>query len=221
MKALGSELRDLQLGILRHVSLYSSSAAVVEFLPPLLAEFSRLNPQIRIDVEDHVSEASVIALKESRIDAAIFVEGPDTSGLSTRLFRSDELVLVMPHDHRFAESKQPIEFIDTLDEEWITLATGALLLRSKQQAALRVNRPLKIRMQMGSFEAACHMVGAGLGVAILPKLAILPLVKRLKLAWRPLADEWARRKLLIATAARVDNEDIRMLVDFLAQPSPA
>jgi formyl-CoA transferase len=65
------------------------------------------------------------------------------------------------------------------------------MLQKQQQAALAANRPLKLRMQVRSFDAVCHMVASGLGVAILPKGATLPIIKSMKLGWRPLADAWA------------------------------
>jgi molybdate transport repressor ModE-like protein len=220
MEQLCAELGDLQQGISRHISLYASSAAITEFLPPLLAKFSLLHPQIRLDIEEVVSEVGVSALREGRTNVAVFVEGPDTDGLVTRVFRWDELVLVTPSQHWLAVSKEPVEFADTLDEEWISLTNGAAMLQKQQQAALRVNRPFKLRMQMRSFEAVCHMVAAGLGIAVLPKVASLPSIKAMKLSWRPLADSWAQRRLLVATAANEHDESINLLVDFLIQSSP-
>ncbi|MEO6018519.1 MAG: LysR substrate-binding domain-containing protein, partial [Polaromonas sp.] len=95
----------------------------------------------------------------------------------------------------------------------------AAMLQKQQQAALAANRPLKLRMQVRSFDAVCHMVASGLGVAILPKGATLPMVKSMKLGWRPLSDAWAQRRLLTATMAGQTDAGIASLVEFLAPPS--
>ncbi|WP_096697310.1 LysR family transcriptional regulator [Polaromonas sp. AER18D-145] len=222
MEHLDSELADLRQGIARHIRLCASSAAISQFLPTLLAQYGRLHPQVRVDLEEQVSEAVVTTLREGRADVAVFVEGPDTGGLATRLFREDELVLVLPAKHPLAGKKTPIAFADTLDEEWISLTPGAAMLQQQQQAALAANRPLKLRMQVRSFDAVCHMVASGLGIAVLPKGASLPIVKTMKLGWRPLSDAWAQRRLLVATAAGDNEAAIVSLVDFLAagaQPS--
>ncbi len=222
MEHLGSELADLRQGIARHIRLCASSAAISQFLPTLLAQYGRLQPQVRVDLEEQVSETVVTTLREGRADVAVFVEGPDTGGLATRLFREDELVLVLPARHPLAGKKTPITFADTLDEEWISLTAGAAMLQQQQQAALAANRPLKLRMQVRSFDAVCHMVASGLGIAVLPKGASLPIVKTMKLGWRPLSDAWAQRRLLLATAAGDNEAAIVSLVDFLAagaQPS--
>ncbi|MGH6637631.1 MAG: LysR family transcriptional regulator [Polaromonas sp.] len=215
MEQLGGELADLRRGIARHVRLCASSAAISQFLPPLLARYGQLHPQVHVDLEEQVSEAVVTALREGRADVAVFVEGPDTSGLDTRLFRNDELVLVLPAQHRLAGLKTPLAFADALDEEWISLTAGAAMLQKQQQAALAANKPLKLRMQVRSFDAVCHMVASGLGIAVLPKGASLPIVKAMKLSWRPLADPWARRRLLLATSAGQPDAGIASLADFL------
>ena len=216
MEHLGGELADLRQGIARHIRLCASSAAISQFLPTLLAQYGRLHPQVRVDLEEQVSETVVSTLREGRADVAVFVEGPDTGGLATRLFREDELVLVLPAKHPLAGKKTPIAFADTLDEEWISLTPGAAMLQQQQQAALAANRPLKLRMQVRSFDAVCHMVASGLGIAVLPKGASLPIVKTMKLGWRPLSDAWAQRRLLVATAAGDNEAAIVSLVDFLA-----
>lgn len=219
MEQLGTELTDLRRGIARHIRLCASSAAISQFLPPLLARYGELHPQVHVDLEEQVSEAVVSTLREGRADVAVFVEGPDTSGLESRLFRHDELVLVLPASHRLAGSKTPIAFADTLDEEWISLTAGAAMLQKQQQAALAANRPLKLRMQVRSFDAVCHMVASGLGIAVLPKGASLPILKTMKLSWRPLTDSWAQRRLLVATAAGEADAGITSLAAFLVEAS--
>ena len=219
MEQLGGELADLRQGIARHISLCASSAAISQFLPSLLAAYGQSHPQVRIELEEQVSEAVVSALREGRTDVGVFVEGPDTTGLQTQLFRTDELVLVLPAKHLLARSASAIAFTDTLDEEWISLTAGAAMLQKQQQAALAANRPFKLRMQVRSFDAVCHMVASGLGIAILPKAASLPLVKTMKLRSRPLTDSWAQRRLLVATAAGERDQGLAGLVEFLVQPS--
>ena len=59
MEQLGGELADLRRGIARHIRLCASSAAISQFLPPLLARYGELHPQVHIDLEEQVSEAVV------------------------------------------------------------------------------------------------------------------------------------------------------------------
>ncbi|MFC6283152.1 MULTISPECIES: LysR family transcriptional regulator [Polaromonas] len=219
MEQLGGELSDLRQGIARHIRLCASSAAISQFLPPLLVRYGDMHPQIRLDLEEQVSHAVVSTLREGRADVAVFVEGPDTAGLDTHVFRRDELVVVLPASHRFAKGKKPIAFADLLDEEWISLTSGAAVLQKQQEAALAAGRPLKLRMQVRSFDAVCNLVASGLGIAILPIGAGLSTSSPIKLCRRPLADAWAKRRLLVATPEGQRDTAIASLVDFLVQPS--
>ena len=214
MDQLGGELADLQQGVVRHVRLSASTAGLTQFLPPLLSRYGRAHPQIRVDLQENVSDDVILQLREGRADVGVFVQGPDTTGLDARPFRRDELVLVLPAGHRLA-GKTPLPFAQALDEEWISLNTGAALLQTQQQAALAAHRPFRLRMQVRSFDAVCHMVAAGLGIALLPKAASLPMIRTMKLAWRPLADPWARRTLLVATSATQTDANVLGLRDFL------
>ncbi|MDP2257889.1 MAG: LysR family transcriptional regulator [Polaromonas sp.] len=219
MDSLGGELADLRQGIARHIRLAASTAAIIQFLPPLMARYAVLEPQLRVDLEEQTSETVVTSLREGRADLGVFVEGPDTAGLTTQLFKQDQLVLVLPAGHRLAASQTPLPFADTLDEDWISLTAGAAMLQQQQQAALAANKPFRLRMQVRSFDAVCHLVASGLGIAVLPKAAALPTLRAMKLKSRPLLDAWARRRLLVATTAGEQDAGINALVDFLVQPS--
>jgi molybdate transport repressor ModE-like protein len=218
IEQLGGELADMRQGIARHIRLAASTAAINQFLPPLLARYAAIQPQVRVELEEQVSDAVPMALREGRADVGVFVEGPGIHGLATHVFRRDELVLVLPRKHRLA-GKPPLEFADALDEDWISLNTGAAMLQKQQQAALAANKPFRLRMQVRSFDAVCHLVASGLGLAILPKAAALPIVRAMKLDWRPLADEWAKRRMLVATAQGKSDPAVEAFVAFLVEPS--
>ncbi|MES2510071.1 MAG: LysR family transcriptional regulator [Pseudomonadota bacterium] len=219
MEQLGSELADLRRGTARHIRLCASSAAISQFLPPLLANYTALQPHVHIDLEEQVSENVVSTLREGRADIAVFVEGPDSSGLDTVLFRNDELVLIFPSGHRLSRSKAPLAFADALDEEWISLTAGAAMLQTQQQAAMAAGRQFPLRMQVRSFDAVCYLVASGMGVALLPKGAGLPIAKNMKLGWRPLSDPWVKRRLLLGTPPGLVDPAISAFRDFLAAPS--
>jgi DNA-binding transcriptional LysR family regulator len=217
MEALENELHDLNHGVMRHVRLYAGTAAIHQFLPPLLARYADLHPEVQIDLEEQVSEQVVLAVRDGRADVGVFVEGPDAEGLEVSDFRMDELVLILPRGHRL-EAAVPIAFADTLDEAWISLNPGAALLLQQQRAAMAAGRPLKLRMQVASLDAVAHMVAAGLGIGLLPKAAAMPIVRAKKLSWRPLTDAWARRHLKLGVRKEADSV-VLAFRDHLLLPS--
>lgn len=215
MDQLVAELADARQGVMRHLHLSSSSAAINQFLPPMIARYEKLHPEIRIEVEEQVSEQVVMALREGRADVGVFVQGPDTDGLQVVNFRTDELILILPKKHSLS-GRTPLAFEETLDEQWISLNSGAAMLQQQQRAAMAAGRSLKLRMQVRSFDAVGHMVASGLGIAALPKGAGLSIVKAMNLAWRPLADQWARRQLKIGIRDEADSAATK-LRDFFCQ----
>lgn len=218
MEQMAVELADLRLGTTRHIRLSANTAAINQFLPPLLARYAQLQRQVRVELDEQLSSGVVTALREGRADVGVFAEGPDAQGLACTVFRRDELVLVLPAGHRLV-GRSAIPFADALDEDWVTLSDGAALLLKQQQSALAAGRPLRIRMQVRSFDAVCHLVAAGLGIAVLPKNAVKPLIGPMRLHSRALADPWARRELLVGTRETVEPA-VTALVQFLVQPSP-
>src|SRR5690606_32063653 len=51
MDNLVTELTDIRQGVVRHIGLCSSTAAINQFLPPLLAAYADLHPDVRVEVE--------------------------------------------------------------------------------------------------------------------------------------------------------------------------
>lgn len=211
------ELADARQGVVRHLHMCACTAAITQFLPPLLAEYADLRPEVQVDLEEQVSARVVSTVREGRADLGVFVAGPDVQGLAVCDFRGDELVLILPAGHRLA-GRTPIPFESTLDEHWISLNAGAAVLQAQQLAAMAAGRPFKLRMQVRSFDAVGHMVASGLGIAALPKGAARPIVRAMKLQWRPLADAWAKRQLQVCMRPDADDA-VRGFRDFLVTTS--
>ncbi|HEY1227542.1 MAG TPA: LysR substrate-binding domain-containing protein, partial [Ramlibacter sp.] len=71
-------------------------------------------------------------------------------------------------------------------------------------AASALGQSINVRLQMRSFDAACRMVAAGLGVAVLPREAIGPQLQHLPVRAVPLAEDWAHRTHYLALRTGAD-----------------
>jgi DNA-binding transcriptional LysR family regulator len=81
-----------------------------------------------------------------------------------------------------------------------------------------LGRHLKLRIRVRSFDAMCQMVAAGMGVAVLPSLAVHALVRSLNLRQVALTDAWAERQLLIGLRdPDAVPRHLRLLVDHLCK----
>ena len=79
---------------------------------------------------------------------------------------------------------------------------GSTLQSFLEQQADKLGKPMKQRIQLSSFDAMCRMVGAGVGIAVVPESAARRNLKPLKLAQIELADAWRVRERYILVRDR-------------------
>lgn len=202
VNAMASELGDYANGVRGHVRLWANTSAIVQFLPTDLGSFLAAHPTIRISLEEKLSGEIVEALRNADADIGLFAGNVATPGIERRHYRDDELVLLVPRSHRLA-ALDVITFAATLDEDYVGLNAGSSLLDLMTHAALDAGRPLKLRIQVSSFDGICRMIEAGLGIGILPRAAVRQESMAAGLALVGLADSWARRSLWLG-ARRFD-----------------
>jgi DNA-binding transcriptional LysR family regulator len=195
-----SELREHSSGARGHVRLWANMSALTEFLPAALAGFLAEQPGIRIDVEEQLSGDIVRALIDGLADIGVFAEGTPTHGLTVAPWQVDQLVLACAPQHPLA-GRASIDFASCLACEFVGLNRGSSLLELTSRAAEDAGLPLRLRVQVRSFDAMCQMIAADLGVGVLPLAACQPLLRAGALVAVPLTDAWAQRRLLVATKA--------------------
>jgi DNA-binding transcriptional LysR family regulator len=198
---MANEMSDYAIGVRGHVTLWANTSSIVQFLPQDLARFLDENRVIKISLEERLSSDIVDALQSGKTDLGVFADNVPAQGVEKRLYRQDELVLLVPCNHAFAREER-IAFAQTLDEDYVGLNSGASLLARMTDAAFAAGRPLKLRIQVSSFDGICRMIEAGLGIGILPRAAVRPelVVDRLRVI--TLADGWATRTLWIGIHER-------------------
>ncbi|MBS0450578.1 MAG: LysR family transcriptional regulator [Proteobacteria bacterium] len=215
---LAADLSDYASGLVGVVRLWCNTSAVTQFLPRDIASFSAGNPGIRIELEEEDSGEVVLAVLDGRADVGIFADRTPAHGLQVMNYRADRLVLVVPRGHALAR-RRSVRFEEAIEHDFVCLSKGTSLAKRLQAEAEALGRRLKTRIQVRSFDAMCQMVVAGMGVAVLPREAILPHVQSLHLRQVALDDAWARRHLLIGLrdAAAVPRH-VRSFIDHLCQP---
>ncbi|HWL81033.1 MAG TPA: LysR family transcriptional regulator [Roseomonas sp.] len=195
---LEAELKDHAGGARGLVRLPANGAACAEFLPEVLPAFLAAHPLIDVEPEEKPSHAVLDAVAtgaaELGIAAAWALEG--RSDLLGSPFRTDRLVLVAPRGHPLA-SGPALRLGEALAAEFVGLGAGSALQVHLLAQAARLGGALRLRTQAPGFDAACRMVAAGVGVAILPEIAARR--HRRSLAIRRLAEPWAVRRLLLCT----------------------
>lgn len=210
-----NELSEYSNGSRGHVRLWANMSALVEFLPTALDSFLHSYPDTRVEVEEQLSGDIVRALVEGMADVGIFVEGAPTHGLNVLPFRNDRLVVLCAQSHALAEVDE-IDFRSCLSYDFVGLNRGSSLLNTISSAARDIGFPLRLRIQVRSFDAMCEMIASNLGIGVLPLGACFRKLEPLGLKAIRLQDAWADRRLLIATSsARPLSGSAALLVEHL------
>ncbi|MBB3282560.1 MULTISPECIES: LysR substrate-binding domain-containing protein [unclassified Roseateles] len=191
-----ADLSDYASGLTGVVRLWANTSAVTQFLPAQVSGFVRDNPRIRIELEEADSHEIVVAVLDGRADLGIFADRTPALGLHVLNYRQDRLVLVAPAGHPLARRKA-VRWAQAVEYDFVTLAKATSLHKRLEMETETLGRRLKNRIQVRSFDAMCRMVAAGMGIAVLPDVAVEPLLKPLDLRRVALDEPWSDRRLLI------------------------
>ena len=200
LELFGAELAEFSHGFRGHVRLWANMSALNEELPEALATFMTRHSEIKVEIEEQLSGDTVRALIDGLADIGVFAAGTPTHGLTVAPFESDELVLICPDASPLANQAE-VDFRSCLEYPFVGLNRGSSLLELISRAAQDTGLPLRLRVQVRSFGAMCKMVGAGLGIGVLPRAACKPLLSEYGLTAVRLTDAWAQRQLLVACSA--------------------
>jgi DNA-binding transcriptional LysR family regulator len=181
----------------------------------VLSDFVRENPQIKLDLEERPSESTIIAVLNKQSDLGIIVRDRPVEGLKMIDYSADRLAVALPTGHRFSKRSE-LRSADILDEELVALESRTATHRLLSSRASELGRPMRVRVQVRSFEVMCLLISQSLGIGILPELAAQPLSKALNIRLVTLAENWARRDNAICVRAFENLEaPTSRLIDFL------
>ena len=196
LENLSGDLQAFAQGVKGHVRIQANTTAITEFLPSVLQAFLIAHPEVNVDLRERPSSAIVRAVIDGAADIGIVADTVHTAELHVTPYRNDRLVLAVAANHPLA-CKKAVIFADTLEHDYIVLHEGSAIYSFLNRAADELHVPLKIRIQVGSFEAVCRMIEANVGIGILPESAAKRYARNLAIRLIPLRDSWAARDLVI------------------------
>ena len=196
LQQMDADLSEFSEGVKGHVRIHANTSSVIEFLPEDLSSFARRHPEVKIDLEERVSSDTLRALREGLTDIGIFAGHMAADDLQVFSYRQDQLVLVTPRGHPLAGYNR-LALREAVGYDFIGLQQDASLHALLQQSALQLGTPLRLRIQVRSFEAICRMIHTGMGIGVLPEQVVRNYLPALDVAMVPLSDAWARRELKI------------------------
>ena len=193
---LRGDIHEYSRGIKGQVRVLANTTAMTEFMPAVLSRYLASHPDVTVELRERLSYLVIKAVSEGSADIGIVAGRPASSELEYLPYRKDRLVLVTAAHHAFAD-RDEVEFAETMRYEYVGLSEWSAIHAFLIQAADKLGHPFRFRVEVGSFEAVCRMIEAGVGIGVVPELVARRYAQRLKIKIVRLSDEWADRKLQI------------------------
>ncbi len=218
LEQMHADLAPFAAGVRGHVTLWANTHATHSFLPDDLAEFLRANPQVSVTLEERTSPEIVMAVARGEVEVGVVAETVEGAEVEMTPYRADRLVLITPATHPLA-AKASTRFAEVLDHPFVMLHAGSAIHTFTMNAAAALGRHLNVRIQVRSFEAVCRMVGAGVGLGLVPKSAVPKGGLREPPTVVELDESWAQRDLQICVRQRAALSGFAAaLVENLSRP---
>jgi DNA-binding transcriptional LysR family regulator len=216
LECLHSDLRPYAKGVKGRVRLLANTTATNSFLAHALSRFLSENPDVDIELEEHLSADIVSAIGNGAADLGIVAGEVATADLDTMQLCSDELIVIAPVNHPLPAFKT-LRFAELLDScRFVGLNQSSAIQSFLDRIASGMGKRISLRIQVGSFDAVCRMVEAGAGIAIVPNSCARRYASRKVLRFIRLEDDWARRELqLVRRPGRELPQFAETLIQYL------
>lgn len=200
-----------------HVRVSCTPSAIISFAPQDIAEFLSANPRVNVKLDEHMAADVVRRVREGHADLGITWDQVGTGDLETVPYRMDRMVLVVYPGHPLA-ARSRVRFSDVLPYDCVTVYASSVAQHMQQRAAIAEGRALKSSVCVRTYEGACHVVAARLGIALVPLGACRTVLGALKLVVIPLDDEWAQRRFVVCMRDRAGlTVSTRLLLESLTR----
>lgn len=211
-----AEISDYAKGAKGMVRVQANASALAQYLPDDLATFSASHPAIKVSLGEERSGAIVEALRAGTTDVGIVMEGADPAGLELYEYRTDTLVAVVPRKHPVRARR--LAFAKLLDYDIVGLESNTVISQILLEQAKRAGKPLRLRVQVKSFDVVARLIQAGLGIGVLPEAAAKVFARFMGLRLVSLTDPWATRRMFVCIRQHATlPAPARLLVEHLAK----
>ena len=209
-----------------HVGLIPTLAPYL--LPHIMPPLAQALPDTQILLFEEPTEVLLSQLQEGQLDVLILPWLESMSKLNRIDVFDEPLVLTTPRDHELAQ-QESITLDQLRGQHVLVLKDDHCLRNQSLDYCFSAGAREDTRFQATSLETLRYMVAGGLGVTLMPKLAVNTLSITENLCYRPFADpvpirtvsavtrpQFPRQKLIekVADTIRAASEE------FLASPIP-
>lgn len=203
------------------VRIAASQTISAHLIPQCIAESNRCYPEIDFVLHDRPQQWVLESIRQGEVDFGIVIDPGAVNDLQCETILSEPFLLLCRQDHRFAR-RESIDWYDLQSERLVLqdYASGSRPLIDAALAHFSVNA--RIVQEIGHPATLFPMVEAGIGISVLPALA-LPLPQDSHLIVKRLTPGMERQLMLarrknrsLSTAAQALWEIVRAQAGELA-----
>jgi molybdate transport repressor ModE-like protein len=164
-----AELRDRESSVLR---ISTTKTIATYFLPKVMGAFKALHRGVGIRLEMGSNSWATESVVKRLSDIGLVVSTPHTDDLERMTIFEDDLVILVPPAHRLAGTGADGVVLDLSGETLILREEGSRTRQAVDDALRAHAIPVGQTMEVGDVEAIKNAVKAGLGITILPAIAV-------------------------------------------------
>jgi len=140
-------------------------------LPPRLTVFARQFPQAQVTVVEEITPVLLERLRASAVDIAVLALPIRSHEFESSPLLTEPLFAVLPKNHKLAKHRS-LSLKDLRAEPFLLLRDGHCFRDNAIAACERARLHPQIVFESGQFSSILGMVGTGMGVSIVPEMAI-------------------------------------------------
>jgi LysR family hydrogen peroxide-inducible transcriptional activator len=204
----GSMVGVIKLGVIPTIAPF--------LLPSLLPKVREQYPNLQVVLREDLSANLMDKLNRHELDFALIALPYDTQGFLVKELFDDEFWLVANEADPVFQNKE-IQLNNKLTDRLLLLEEGNCLRDHTLKACKRSQLAKHDGIEATSLLTLVQMVESGLGIALLPEMAVKScLLKQTQLVARPLSSSAPKRKIaLVARASTARIEEFNALVKVI------
>ncbi|HWX94839.1 MAG TPA: LysR family transcriptional regulator [Terriglobales bacterium] len=141
------------------------------FLPPVLTSFAKGFPQARLTVVEEITPILLDRLRASTIDVAVLALPVRGHEFDSWPLLTEPLFAALPKEHALAQ-RRTLSLRDLRKEPFLLLRDGHCFRDTVVGACERARLSPQIIFESGQFSSLLSLVGTGMGVSIVPEMAV-------------------------------------------------
>jgi LysR family transcriptional regulator, hydrogen peroxide-inducible genes activator len=171
LEAARGDVRERQESISGPIAVGVIPTVAPYFLPPHLTAFTRQFPQAQLTVVEEITPVLLERLRASRVDVAVLALPIRGHEFEAFPLLTERLFAALPRNHKLAR-RDSLSLKDLRAEPFLLLRDGHCFRDTAVAACDRARLSPQVIFESGQFSSILSMVGTGMGVSIVPEMAV-------------------------------------------------